>query len=217
MDAEAVVEPVTVFRHEVPVESGDFFDAAPVLAVSDGPWAYSRRPRLGAALKIGALAAGALAIGVIVFDQVREDTLLEGDLVVSGGAFAFLLVVLIGTPGIRFSRGKIRHRPSGRTFGKHREEYPGITTAGSAVHAGLTRGDLTDRKILAIVTQGRSEGRLVVSVYWSDRADVSIATVHLEHTDGKFTIWPPVSIPPDQVGRLMSSEPNTFDVSAATQ
>lgn len=67
-------------------------------------------PRLGAALKIRALATGALAIAVIVFDQVRGDTLL-----------------------------------------------------------------------------------------------------------GKFAIWPPVSIPLDQVGRLMSAEPNTFDVSAAAR
>lgn len=211
------IEPLRWHRADLPNESQHYFDAAPVLAVHHGPWTYSRRPRVGAALKIGALVVGVALAAVLVLDQVRAETLFEGQLVVAGIALVFLVMVLIGSPGIALSRGKFRYQPSGRKLADHREDYPGSVAMGSAVHAAQSRRSITHREILAMIPKDRREGKLFVSTYWSDRDDVAFATVHLAIADDEFVIWPPVSIPRDQLSGLRSSDPNTFDVSAATQ
>lgn len=216
-DKQPQIEPLRQRRADLPARSQPFFDAAPTLAVHDGPWTHSHRPRLGAALKVGALVAGVLTAALVVLDQVRAETLLEGDLVVAGFAGAFLVMIIIGSPGISLSRGKIRYQPSGRTLAEHREEYPGSIALGSAVHSALSRRAITHREILAMSRAGASDGRLVVSLYWSPRDDLAFAAVHLRITDEEFTLWPPAQIPRDRVAGLTSSEPNTFDVAAATQ
>ncbi|WP_375000981.1 hypothetical protein [Aeromicrobium sp. CTD01-1L150] len=210
-------EPMSLHRLDVPAESRHFFDMSPVLATHEGPWVYSRRPVLGAALKIAALVAGVVITAAIVVDQLRSDTLLAGDLVAAGGALGFLAVVMIGSPGIYFSRGRIRYRPTGRKLADHREDYRGDASTAAAVHAALTSSDVITRGEIQSIAGRPSESRLLVCFFWSDRDDVAVATVHVEHDDGEVTIWPPVDIPCTLVGGLLPTESSTFDVAAATQ
>lgn len=198
-----LVEPARWRRDDVPAGSQHFFGVAPALAVHEGPWTYSRRPRLGMALKISGAVVAAVLVAVVIADQVREDTLLEGQLIVAGFAFAFLAWILLASPGAVAAKGKLRYQPSGRTLTAASVDYRGTVDRGTLVHAALKSTGITRREIEEQSLVGSSEDRLCVAVYWSDRDDIAFATVHLETAGDDVLVWPPVQIPRDQVAGLL--------------
>lgn len=210
-------EYIHVTLDEIPEETRPFFRLAPNLALHDGPWTYHRHPRLGSALKIASLVVGGCFAVALVMDQLREDTLMKGQLVIAGIAFGLVAMVLVSAPGFILSDGRIRHRPTGRHFGEKSEDYVGSMALGTAVHAALMGEGITHRKILTMFRREPEDGRLIVQVHWHSRDDVAFAGVYLKRDNGEYVVWPPVSIPADWVAELSHNEPNTFDAVSMTR
>lgn len=194
--------PLRRYRADIPTDTRRFFDAAPVLAVHEGPWTYSRRPGLGAALKIGGWIAAALVVLAVVLDQLREDAFLDdGNKIVAGFIVALLAFMALAGPGAFLSHGKFHHVPSGRRLRESTETYRGTEAGAAAVHAALGESGehpVTWRDIVQLTrgpSTGGVAGRVVVTAYEAARADYAVATVHLRTADDdQFVIWPPVSI-----------------------
>lgn len=202
----ATPDPRRVRRDDIPDSSRYFFDLAPVLATHDGPWVYSRRPRLGAALKIAGVIVAVMMVVALIVDQVRDDTLMEGQLVVAGFASAFLGWILLAAPGAIVAKGKLRYQPSGRTLAETHVEYPGSVERGAAVYEALTSRGITRQEIQEWApsrdSAASTSGTMRVAVYWSDRDDAAYAAVHLEYEEDGHLVWPPVEIPRGWVAGL---------------
>lgn len=204
MSVHPKAEPLRRHRADVPAESRHFFDLAPVLAVHDGPWVYSRRPRLGAGLKISGVVVAALMVLALIVDQLRDDTVMEGQLIVAGLAFAFLGWILLTAPGAIVTKGRLRYRPSGRKLAEERVKYLGSAEQATATHEALTSTGITRQEIQEWSrSYASTSGSMYVAVYWSDRDDVAFAAVHLECDDDEYLVWPPVEIPRDWVAALL--------------
>lgn len=213
--------PRWVNRENVPARVRHFFDFDPVLAVNDGPWMYQRWPRLGAALQIvGWIIAGGI-VGAIIMDQLRVDTFLDDvNKIVAGFAVALLALILVAGPGAFASRGRVRYRPSGRKLAASQiKKYRGNVASAASIHTMLSDENAAWRtsqghgagwrEIHAVLGRTPSTGRLIVALYSSNRDDYALAAVHLEDDDSDaIAVWPPVTIPPDLVGKLLPwSEP----------
>lgn len=213
---EQPAQPRWVSREDVPARVRHFFDVAPVLAVHDGPWSHHRWPRLGAALQIFGWVIAGLIVAAIIVDQRRADTFLDGgNKIAAGFVVALLALILVAGPGAFASRGRVRYRPSGRKLADSQiKKYRGNVTSASSIHGLLSSDDADWRKaqgagagwreIQAALGHTPSTGRLIISLYWSDRDDYALAAVHLEEDDSdEIAVWPPVTIPPDLVGKIL--------------
>lgn len=218
---EQSAQPRWVSRDDVPARVRHFFDFAPVLAVHDGPWSYHRWPRLGATLQIFGWFIAALIVAAIIVDQLRTDTFLDdGNKIAAGFVVAVLALMLVAGPGAFASRGRVRYRPSGRKLADSQiKKYRGNVTSASSVHELLSSEDAGLRKvqgagagwreIQALLGHTPSTGRLIISLYWSDRDHFALAAVHLEE-DGsdEIALWPPVTIPTNLVGKILPWSPS---------
>lgn len=213
---EQPAQPRWVSREDVPARVRHFFDVAPVLAVHDGPWSHHRWPRLGAALQIFGWVIAGLIVAAIIVDQRRADTFLDGgNKIAAGFVVALLALILVAGPGAFASRGRVRYRPSGRKLADSQiKKYRGNVTSAASIHGLLSSDDADWRKaqgagagwreIQAVLGHTPSTGRLIISLYWSDRDDYALAAVHLEEDDSdEIAVWPPVTIPPDLVGKIL--------------
>ena len=218
---EQPAQPRWVSREDVPVRVRHFFDVAPVLAVHDGPWSYHRWPRLGATLQILGWVIAALIVAGVIVDQLRADTFLDdGNKIAAGFIAAVLALVLVAGPGAFASRGRVHYQPSRRKLADSQiKKYRGNLTSASSIHELLSREDADWRKaqgagaglreIRAVLGRTPSTGRLIISLYWSDRDDYAIAAVHLEEDDSdEIAVWPPVTISPDLVGKILPWSPS---------
>lgn len=209
-------EPLRRHSTDVPAQSWHFFNAAPVLAVHDGPWTYSRRPRLAAALNIGGWIVGALVVLAVVLDQLRADTFLDdGEKIVAGLVVALLASMLLAVPGAFLSHGRFHHAPSGRRLQESTETYRGTEAAAAAVHAALGESGrpwVTWRDIIRLTRDsgtGDDVGDIVVTAYEAAGADYAVATTHLRTADDEYVIWPPVTIPRDLIPGLVQPDQDT--------
>ena len=210
---EQPAQPRWVSREDVPVRVRHFFDVAPVLVVHDGPWSYHRWPRLGATLQILGWVIAALIVAGVIVDQLRADTFLDdGNKIAAGFIAAVLALVLVAGPGAFASRGRVHYQPSRRKLADSQiKKYRGNLTSASSIHELLSREDADWRKAQGAGAGWRtpSTGRLIISLYWSDRADYAVAAVHLEEDDSdEIAVWPPVTISPDLVGKILPWSPS---------